>query len=137
MTIIRRSYRIDTIKNRRSRRIATRATFFLQSTKHTISRKRQSHLFNQKLSKTSTPRKIIFNNILRKTSKVQNSKKILTLKIPERNSVQQKVAALRRTPRCSLHRDILKKTKERRDILALQSPQRKSKVFSQINQFFP
>ena len=151
MTIIRRSYRIDAIKNRRSHRIAVKSAVFLQPTKRTVSRKRHTHsskhktlfISDQKLSKSLRSRKIIFKDLSKKTSKKQERKHLLALKTPERKiEVSRKVPTLRRSPRHSqvekvlneiLHNDSLNNTthcknQESKHILAVKTPQRKLKV---------
>ena len=152
MTIIRKSYRIDAIKNRRSHRIAIKSAVFLQSAKHNISRKRHARhsskqktifISDQKLSKTLRSRKIIFKDVSRKTTKKQERKHLLALKTPERKiQISQKVPPLQRSPRRSqvekvsneiLHKDILNNTtcsknQESKHILTLKTPQRKVKV---------
>lgn len=106
MTIVRRSHRIDTINNRRSRRIAAKATAFLPSMKHTNSRKIRSNKSNketkvapaEKLSKTLRSRTIYFKDFSKKSRISQDSKNNLNLRTPERKSIRalHKAPSLRR-----------------------------------------
>lgn len=149
--MIRRSSRIDAIKNRRSHRIAAKETFFLQSTKYTVSRKKHggTHsskqmtlvISDEKLPKSLRSRKISFRDIPKKTSKNHDSKHSIALKISERKiEVSREVPPLRRSPRRSqarkvlnelLHKHIFEQTVKNEDskrILALNTPQRKVQV---------